>query len=791
MKKIEKSIELGGRTLTLTTGELAEQAAGAIMARMGDTVVLATVASAPLRGELDYFPLTLEYQEKLYAGGRIKGSRWVKREGRPTDEEILSARLIDRSIRPLFPKTYKREVQIIVSVWAVDMENDPAILGALAASAAVHVSTLPWKGPVAPLTVGLVDGKYLINPVTKDLDASKMDLTVSSTKDAILMVEAGAKEVTEEEIIKGIEFAQKESKAVLKLIEDMATEVGVKRDVYEEAKPSKELEAKVKKLVGDKMAQVVDSLVQVENGRSNELQDLIAAVTEKVEEDDAKWIFEIVDHLKKDFIREQILKKGKRPDGRKLTEVRQLSAQVGYLPRVHGSALFKRGQTHVLSVATLGSEKMGQLLESADGEVEMKYMHQYNIAPFASGETGKFGNPGRREIGHGALAERALVPVIPSKSEFPYAIRVVSEVMSSNGSTSMASVCGSTLSLMDAGVPIKAPVAGIAMGLIIEFEKEFAVLSDIMGIEDYNGDMDFKVAGTEKGITALQLDVKTLNLTSEILSKALEQSKDARAQVMKIIVETLATPRAQVSAFAPKIKVVKIPVDKIGEFIGPGGKNVKKLSADTGCEFNTEDDGSVAISGVDPDQMAKAVAYVEGFAKEVMAGEIYDGEVVRIMPFGAFVNILPGKDGMVHVSDMGREEFVADANDVVKIGDKIKARVVRIDDMGRINLSMNMDPSKDKPKEDRPPRSGGFRGGDRGGRGGFGGGSRGGFGGGAPRTSFGGPRREGGFSRGPSRGGFGGGRSSGGFNRDDRGGSGGPHFPTSRLTSDAGKDFSR
>jgi len=780
MKKIEKSIELGGRTLTLTTGELAEQAAGAVMARFGDTVVLATVASSPLKIDLDYFPLTLEYQEKLYAGGRIKGSRWVKREGRPTDEEILSARLIDRSLRPLFPKTYKMEVQIIVTVLSVDMENDPAILGAIAASAAVHVSKLPWKGPVAPLTVGLVDGKYLINPVTKDMEASLMDLTVSSTKEAVLMVEAGAKEVSEDQIVKGIEFAQSESKAVLKLIEDLSAEVGVKRDVYKEEKPSAVLETQVKKLVGEKMVGVIDSLVHVENGRSTELQDLTDAIVANVTEADAKWVPIILDHLKKDFIREQILKNGKRPDGRKLTEIRELSAVVGYLPRVHGSAFFKRGQTHVLSVATLGDGKMGQLLESAEGEVEKHYMHQYNMAPFASGETGKFGNPGRREIGHGALAERALLPVIPSQADFPYTIRVVSEVMSSNGSTSMASVCGSTLSLMDAGVPIKAPVAGIAMGLIIEDEKNFAVLSDIMGIEDFNGDMDFKVAGTEKGITALQLDVKTLNLTSEILSKALEQSKDARAKVMKVITDTLAAPRSTVSQYAPKIKVVKIPVDKIGEFIGPGGKNIKKLSADTGCQFNTEDDGSVAISGIDPEKMAQAVAYVEGFSKVVTAGEIYDGEVVRIMPFGAFVNILPGKDGMVHVSDMGKEEFVKDAGDVVSIGQKVQVRVKEIDDMGRINLSMNLDPAKDKPREERP-RSGGFGGPSRGGFGGprrEGGFSRGGFGGRPPARRAYGPE---GFSRGPRR----------DFGSPDRGEAGGPHFPTSRLVDDSKKDFGR
>jgi len=786
MAKIDKSIELGGRTLTLTTGELAEQASGAVVARMGDTTVLATVTSAPLKMELDYFPLTVEYMERLYAGGRIKGSRWVKREGRPTDEEILSARLIDRSLRPLFPKTYKRDVQIIVMVLSVDGENDPGIVGAIAASAAVHISPLPWKGPVAPLTVGLADGKYLITPTVTDLTESSMELTVSSTKEAVLMVEAAAREVSEKEIAGGIEFAQKESKAVLKLIEDLAKEVGVKREIYNEEKPSVELEKQVSKLVKDKIPALVKSMA-VHEGASSEFSDLVAAVEDNFDKvEDKKFVLGIIDHLKKDYIREQILKKGVRPDGRKLTELRKLSAQVGYLPRVHGSALFMRGQTHVLSVATLGAEKMGQLLESAEGEEEKRYMHHYSMPPYASGETGKVGSPGRREIGHGALAEKALIPVLPSLSEFPYAMRVVSEVMSSNGSTSMASVCGSTLSLMDAGVPIKAPVAGIAMGLIIESEKEYAVLTDLMGIEDFNGDMDFKVAGTEKGVTALQLDVKTLNLTSEILADALDQAKTGRAQIMKAITDTLATPRKTVSVYAPKIKVVKIPVDKIGEFIGPGGKNIKKLSADTGCQFDTADDGTVSISGIDPDQIAKAIAYVEGFAKEVVAGEIYDGEVVRIMPFGAFVNILPGKDGMVHVSDMGRDEFVADANDVVKIGDKIKVRVVRIDDMGRINLSMNMDPAKDKPREERPRTGGGYRGGgDRGGRGGgFGGGRSGGFSrGGGSSFGRGGPRREGGFSRGGSS--FGG-------RRDDRGGQGGPHFPTSRLVDDSNKkDFNR
>lgn len=776
MKKIEKSIELGGRTLTLSTGELAEQASGSILARMGDTVVLATVVSAPLKMEMDYFPLSVEYQERLYAGGRIKGSRWVKREGRPTDEEVLCARLIDRSIRPLFPKTYKREVQLIVMVLSVDNENDPKILGAIAASAAVHVSNLPWKGPVAPLTVGIKDGKYVVNPVSSDLDASDMDLTVSATKDAVLMVEAGAREVTEKQIIEGIDFAVKESKAVIKLMEDMAEEVGVKREVYKEEKPSAELDSQVKKLLGDKMPELVKNMATHEgpSGEYAEVIDAIKAQFEKIE--DKKFVMDIVDHVKKDYIREQILKKGIRPDGRKLTELRKLSGEVGFLPRTHGSALFSRGQTQVLSVATLGSEQMGQLLESAEGEEEKHYMHHYSMPPYSTGEAGRVGSPNRREIGHGMLAERALLPVIPSQEEFPYAIRIVSEVMSSNGSTSMASVVGSTLALMDAGVPIKSPVAGIAMGLIIEDEKNFAVLTDLMGIEDFNGDMDFKVAGTAKGITALQMDCKALNITTPVLEKGLEQAKDAREQIMKKILETIAEPRKVVSQYAPKIKVVKIPVDKIGEFIGPGGKNIKKLMADTGVQVDVNDDGGVSISGVDEEKMNQAVSFVEGFAKEVVAGEIYDGEVVRIMPFGAFVNILPGKDGMVHVSDMGKEEFVADANDVVKIGDKIKVRVVRIDEMGRINLSMNMDPAKDKPREERPRSSGGYRGGgDRGG-------SRGGFGGG----------RSGGFSRGPSRGGFGGGR--GGFSRgnEDRPGvSGGPHFPTSRLVEDSKQTFDR
>lgn len=765
-KKIVKTFKLGGKEITLTTGVVAEQADSAVMARMGDTVVLATVTSAPLKQELDYFPLSLEYQEKLYAGGRIKGSRWVKRDGKPTDEEILVSRLIDRSIRPLFPKTFKKEVQIIVSVLSVDGENMPSILSAVAASAAVHTTTLPWQGPVGIVNLGLIDGKYVVNPTNSEMAKSELDLVVSSTKEAVLMIETGAKEVSEKVIVDGVKMAFDEAQAINTAIEEFAKEKKVARDTYEEATPSKELEKKIHKLADGKIEGVIKSMVAQEGGRSHELEELIQTVLDSLEdEEDKKWVPEVIDHIKKDFIREQILKKGIRPDGRKLTEIRPLSAEVGFLPRTHGSGLFTRGQTQVLSIATLGSTQMGQLLETAEGEQEKRYIHHYSMPPFTTGEVGRVGNVGRREIGHGALAEKALLPVIPTEEVFPYAIRVVSEVMSSNGSTSMASVCGSSLALMDAGVPITAPVSGIAMGLIID-GKDVAIMSDIMGIEDFNGDMDFKVAGTQKGITAIQLDVKTLNLTPAILEKALEQAKTGRSEMLKVITDAIAKPREEVSQYAPKIKMVKVPVEKIGELIGPGGKAIKALMADTGTHIDVEDDGSVAISGVEKDGIAKAIEYIEGLGKVVVAGEIYEGEVVRIMPFGAFVNILPGKDGMVHVSDMA-EGYVADANDVVTIGQKVQVRVKEVDEMGRINLSMRMDPSTDKPKEDRR------NGGDRGGRP-----QSGGFRGGGDRRPQGG-----GFSRGPRQ---------GGFNRDrgnaDRGGdrgantrSSGPHFPTSRY----------
>ncbi len=777
-KVVEKTIEFGGKTLTLQSGKLAGQADGAVLATYGETVVLATVVSAPPKMVVDFLPLTVDYQEKLYSGGRIKGSRWVKRDGRPSDEEILTSRVIDRSIRPLFPKEYRDEVQVIVTVFSVDLENDPKMVGAIAVSAALASSTVPWNGPVAPIRVGYVDGKYLTNPVDSELKKSEMDLTVTSTKTAVVMIEAGAKEVSEETILGGIEYAQKESQSLLTFIDEFVEAVGKKKQIIATKEKSKNVEVKVKKLVGDKFKDIIQEMALKEFGGGS-FDELKKAVIDSFEDAGSKVeAAEVFEYLFKKSVRTMVLS-GKRPDGRSHTEIRPISIEVGVLPRTHGSAIFTRGQTQVLTITTLGTSSLSQLLETAEGEEEKHYMHYYTMAPFTTGETGKVGSPNRREIGHGALGEKALVPVIPTKEKFPYTIQVVSEVMSSNGSTSMASTCGSSLSLMDAGVPINAPVSGIAMGLIVESEKEYAVLTDIIGLEDFNGDMDFKVAGTAKGITALQLDVKTLHLTSAILGKALDQSKVARAEILEKMIAALSEPRKAVSQYAPKIKTIKIDPAKIGEVVGSGGKTIKRIVAETHADVKVEDDGTVNIAAIKEEDLQKAVEWVEGLVKEVAAGEIYEGTVRRIQPFGAFVEILPGKEGMVHVSDMGKDEFVNDPNEVVKIGDKVQVRVKEVDDMHRINLSMNMDSSKDKPKAERGGRSGGFRGGDRGGRS-FGGGER---------RSFGGPRRD--FRTGRE----GGARSGGNFGRrDDRGGgrndrgeqgrSNGPHFPTSRFVDD-------
>ncbi len=711
MKKIEKSIELAGRTLTLTTGHVAEQASGAVMAQYGETVVLATVMATEQDRDLGYFPLSVEYQERLYAGGKIKGSRWVKREGRPSDDEILKARLIDRSIRPLFPENYKKDVQVIITVLSVDLENDPIFIAPIAVAAAIEASEIPWHGPVSILSIGLKDGEPFLNPRNTEKPYSDMDLIVSTTKDAIVMIEAGANEVTEENILKGIEFAQKESVGVLKFISDLAKEVGIKKEKVEKKTVNIDLEKAVKKLVGGKIENLVKSMAAKNFAEYDSVK---VAVKESVTEEEAEEAVQIFEKLVKEAVRSMILSK-KRPDGRKLDEIRPLNSTVGILPRTHGSAIFKRGSTQALTVATLGSPSLGQLIESAEGEEEKRYIHHYTMPPYSIGETGRVGYPSRREIGHGALAERALIPVIPSEKVFPYTIRLVSEILSSNGSTSMASTCGSTLALMDAGVPIKSPVSGIAMGLVIKDETDFAVISDITGMEDFNGDMDFKIAGTKKGVTALQLDVKALKLTLSILKDALTQAKGGRAHILESMLKALPESRKAVSKYAPKIVSIKIDPEKIGGVIGPGGKIIKQIISETGAQVDVEDDGTVNVSGIDSEGVNKAIEWVKSLVKEVKVGEIYEGTVKRIQAFGAFVEILPGKEGLIRVGDMSTE-FVQKPQDVVSEGQEVKVRVKEIDNMGRINLSMILDPAKDKkshqgsrpqsrPYNNRPRRS--------------------------------------------------------------------------------------
>jgi len=685
VKRFSKSVEIGGKTLTLEVGRLASQANAAVLARLGDTVVLATVVSAKAREDLDYFPLEVEYIERLYAGGRIKGSRWVKREGRPSDEAILTARLVDRSIRPLFPEGYKNEVQVMITVLSADAENSPDIPAICATSAALTISDIPWNGPVGAVRVGFVpkngEGFFVANPSNQDLEFSDLDLVVSTTDKVAVMLEAGAKEVPEEKFLKAIEIGQKEAQKIIQLILELQKEVGLKKQKYLVEKPSLELIKEVKKEAGEKIKEIIqEAAAQKES--LNFLAEIKEALAEKYPNEKKNIVFAAVDQLLKKTIREQIVEKGIRPDGRKPTEIRPIEIEVGILPRTHGSAMFKRGNTQVLTVTTLGSPSLEQLIESVEGEETKRYIHHYYMPPYSVGEVGKVGWPSRREVGHGALAERALEPVIPPEEKFPYTIRVVSEVMSSNGSTSMASVCGSTLSLMDAGVPIKAPVSGIAMGKVGR-----VILSDIAGLEDFNGDMDFKVAGTAKGITAVQLDVKALDLTLDLIEKTLTQAKEGRLFILEKMLAVLPASRVQISRFAPKIEVLRVPVEKVGEVIGPGGRMIRKIINETGATVDIEDDGTITVSSPDKESVQKAVAWIKGLTKEAKVGDIFLGTVKRIQPFGAFVEILPGKEGLVHVSQMGRG-YINNPATLLKVGQKVRVKVIQIDELGRINLSL-------------------------------------------------------------------------------------------------------
>lgn len=700
------TIPLGDKQIELEIGRFAQQANAAVIARIGETVVHATIVMSQARDDISWFPLQVEYQEKLYAGGKIKGSRWVKRDGRPADEVILKARIIDRSIRPLFPDGFKNEVQIIVTVLSADDENDADMAAMFAVSTGLAISNIPWNGPLGGVRIGMTEDKQLlINPTYEQREASDLDLIISATKDAVVMVEAGANEVSEADMLKAFNLAESTVSTALKELDTFIQKHAVKKIDYTPAQLDEELVKAVQKDTAKQIPEFVKAWAALEPFPKNEL---VADLYDKYQEKYSKGdIGAAIDKLMKQEARRTTIENGTRPDGRKTDEIRALSSEVGLLPRTHGSAMFQRGSTQALTITTLGSPSLNQLIESMVGEEEKRYIHHYYMPPFTVGETGRVGWPSRREVGHGALAERALEPMIPSEEDFPYTIHVVSELMSSNGSTSMASVCGSTMSLMDAGVPIKKPVSGIAMGLL-EHDGQYTVLSDIQGLEDHTGDMDFKVAGTKDGITAMQMDIKISGIPMPVLEKALEQARVGRLFILEHMLQTIAQPRAQLSKYAPKIITVAIPVAKIGEVVGPGGKTIKKIIAETGAEIDINDDGNVFISSVDQEAMDRAKQWIQDLVREIEVGEEFEGEVVRIENYGAFVNLLPGKDGLLHISNMS-VDYVSDINQLVKMGDKLKVRVNEIDDQGKVGLT-SLTPEQEAQKK-QASRGGGGGGG--------------------------------------------------------------------------------
>ncbi len=682
----EATLKINNQQLILQTGKLAPSADASVFAKLGDTCVLVTVVVGNERPDVDFVPLQVEYVEKLYAGGRIKGSPWVKREGRPTDEVILKARLVDRSIRPLFPKNYRKEVQVVITLLSVDGENPPDTLSVIATSAALQLSPVPWEGPIAATRVGYVKGEgggsFILNPTEDEQEFSVMDLVVSSTKEKVLMIEAMAEEIGEELMEEAIEKAKQENKRIIQFIEEFVSSFNVKKD--EVSSEEDELKKEIKERVYDRVKDLVSLRIKDYEEYEKKFSELVESL---VEEEEGGKVIKILRDLEKEYVREKVLKEGKRIDGRKFDEIRDIKVEVSLLPRTHGSALFQRGKTQVMSIVTLGSPHLEQLIEGPEGQEIKRYMHHYYMPPYSVGEVGRFGFPSRREIGHGALAEKALVPVLPNEKEFPYTIRVVSEVLSSNGSTSMASVCGSTLALMDAGVPVKSMVAGIALGLFSESDDNYKILTDIMGIEDFAGEMDFKIAGSEKGITAIQLDVKNKGLTSKMIHESLQRAKEARLFILEKMKQVIDSPRKEISRFAPKVIVITPPQEKIGDIIGPGGKNIRTLMAKTGTEIVVNDKGEVVITGPDKDGVEKAAEYVRNIIREVKLGEIFEGEVTRLLPFGAIVELFPGREGLIHVSNMGRG-FVKDPSRVVRVGQRVKVKVIQIDNMGRISLRL-------------------------------------------------------------------------------------------------------
>ena len=681
------SFELAGRPLTFEIGELAKQANASVLVRYGDTVVLSTCVASKEPKDIDFFPLTIGYEERLYAVGKVPGG-FIKREGRPSEHAILAGRLIDRPIRPLFPDGFRNDVQVINYVMSVDHNNSPEVSAMIGSSLSLSISDIPFEGPIAGVIVGRVNGEFVLNPTVEQLENSDIDLTVAGTKDAVNMVEAGAKEVPEEVMLEAIMFGHDAIKQIIAFQEQIVAEIGKEKMELNLYEIDADINARVREMAeADMLAaiQVVEKHARQEAIDAVNKRVLEVFEAEEVTEKELKQVKEVLNKIVKEEVRRLITDEKVRPDGRKIDEIRPLSSRVDLLPRTHGSALFTRGQTQALSICTLGALNEHQMLDGLEVEETKRFMHHYNFPPFSVGETGRYGAPGRREVGHGALGERALKQVMPSEKEFPYTVRLVSEVLESNGSTSQASICASTMALMAAGVPIKAPVAGIAMGLVKKGEN-YTVLTDIQGMEDHLGDMDFKVAGTAQGVTALQMDIKIEGLSREILEEALQQAKVGRMQILNHMLGTISETRQDLSAYAPKIRVMTIKVDKIRDVIGPGGKQINEIIDKTGVKIDIEQDGTVYILHDNTENINQAVVMIEDIVREVEVGKIYLGKVVRIEKFGAFVEIFPGQDGLVHISQLA-EERVAKTEDVVNVGDQIHVKVTEIDDRGRVNLS--------------------------------------------------------------------------------------------------------
>ncbi len=688
---LRKSLMVGNRQMIFETGRLAKQAAGSVLVTYGETMVNATAtASKEPKEGLDFFPLTCDYEERQYAAGKIPGG-FIKREGRPSEKAVLNSRLMDRPIRPLFPDGYRNDVQVVAMVLSVDMENAPEMAAMNGASAALHISHIPFQEPIAAVTMGLIDGQLIVNPNREESEKTDLHLVVAGTKDAVMMVEAGANEVPEDKVLEAILTGHEEIKKIVDFIEEFrkeALELGLAKEKEEPklALPTEELVAKVRDLSYDKLYEAVKKPEKMEREDAiKAVRDALFADLGEEHADDEKAVKEIYGSMTKEIVRKLITEEKIRPDGRATNEIRPITCEVGVLPRPHGSGLFTRGQTQVLSVVALGALGEEQIIDGIGTEESKRYIHHYNFPPFSVGEARPMRSPGRREIGHGALAERALLPMIPDPEVFPYTIRIVSDCFESNGSTSQASVCGSTLSLMDAGVPIKKPVAGIAMGLVKQGDK-FAILTDIQGMEDALGDMDFKVAGTKDGITAIQMDIKVDGLSKEILEQALSQAHEGRLFILDKMLQAIPEPRKDLSPYAPRIITLKVHPDKVREIIGPGGKMIKKIIEASNVKIDIEDDGTIYIVSPDQNNSAIAVKMIEELTEEVEVGKTYMGTVKRLMNFGAFVEVLPGKEGLVHISQLAKER-VNKVEDVVKEGDQLEVKVIEIDKQGRVNLS--------------------------------------------------------------------------------------------------------